>query len=403
MKKLTLFLVLALLCLTASASLADQTHLTTVVPSEHALTLSYSDGGQITVNGTTLTAGTSIAIERHKRVAIEFTPDLGYELETAAVSSDYGLSMQGNTIVIDRMVQDTFVHIVFCPITDFHILTFEANGGTGTMPDVSGIFTTYTLPECSFTAPEGMYFKAWSVNGTEYAPGTTIPLSFNLTIKAVWHRHTVVVDEAVEPTCTTSGLTAGEHCGTCGEVLIAQEIIPATGHEISIAQTVYELTEGTDISLDVTITCEHKDGVQLAGHSSNSAKASLTNGVLSAKDTGFATIHMTAMLPDGFGAEFTITVIVHSSLKMTLPANLTTIGPEAFLNGGAEEYILPNSCATIASKAFANSNVKLISIPTNVISIAPDAFEKCDVAFITSAGSEAEAFALEHGIPCLIQ
>lgn len=404
MKKLTLFLILTLLCLAASTALADQTHLTTIVPSEHVLALSYSEGGQITVNGTTLTADTSIAIERHKDVVIEFTPDLEYELETATVSCDYGLSMQGNTIVIDRMVQDTSVHIAFCPITDFHILTFNANGGTGSMPEVSGSFTTYTLPECGFTPPEGMLFKAWSVNGTEYAPGTTIQVSFNLTIKAVWHRHTVVIDEAVEPTCTTSGLTAGEHCSACDEILSAQEVIPPTGHAVSVAQTVYELKEGEVVPLEgVVITCGHEGAVQLVGVSANSAKAELMDGLIYAKDTGITDIQVVATLPDGFGSEFIITVVVHNDHKMTLPAKLVEIGPEAFFGGVAEEYILSNDCSVIGTKAFANSNVKLLYIPACVIHIAPDAFENCEVSFITSAESDTEAFALEHGFPCLIQ
>ena len=38
--------------------------------------------------------------------------------------------------------------------------------------------------------------------------------------------HTVVVDAAVAPTYTESGLTEGAHCSICGTVLIAQEIIP---------------------------------------------------------------------------------------------------------------------------------------------------------------------------------
>ncbi len=42
--------------------------------------------------------------------------------------------------------------------------------------------------------------------------------------------HTVVIDTAVAPTCTESGLTAGSHCDICGTVLIAQEVVPATGH-----------------------------------------------------------------------------------------------------------------------------------------------------------------------------
>ena len=38
--------------------------------------------------------------------------------------------------------------------------------------------------------------------------------------------HTVVVDAAVAPTYTESGLTEGAHCSICGTVLIAQVFIP---------------------------------------------------------------------------------------------------------------------------------------------------------------------------------
>ena len=67
--------------------------------------------------------------------------------------------------------------------------------------------------------------------------------------------HTVVVDEAVEPTCTETGLTEGSHCSVCGTVLVAQQVIPATGHTVVTdegkAPTCTEtgLTEGSHCSV----------------------------------------------------------------------------------------------------------------------------------------------------------
>ena len=43
--------------------------------------------------------------------------------------------------------------------------------------------------------------------------------------------HTEVIDQAVEATCTATGLTEGKHCSVCHEVIVAQNEIPATGHK----------------------------------------------------------------------------------------------------------------------------------------------------------------------------
>lgn len=44
------------------------------------------------------------------------------------------------------------------------------------------------------------------------------------------HAYIEEIDEGVLPTCTQTGLTQGTHCSACGEVIIAQETIPASEH-----------------------------------------------------------------------------------------------------------------------------------------------------------------------------
>ncbi len=55
--------------------------------------------------------------------------------------------------------------------------------------------------------------------------------------------HTEVVDEAVTPTCTATGLTVGSHCSVCGEVLTAQTVVDALGHNYEATITAPTCTE----------------------------------------------------------------------------------------------------------------------------------------------------------------
>ena len=68
-----------------------------------------------------------------------------------------------------------------------YTVRFNANGGGGTMADVTGVSGSYTLPVCGFTEPEGKQFKGWSTSADgSVISGTTYEVSSDTTFYAIW-------------------------------------------------------------------------------------------------------------------------------------------------------------------------------------------------------------------------
>lgn len=66
-------------------------------------------------------------------------------------------------------------------------VTFNPNEGLGEMGEKlvkAGI--EFELPDCTFTAPEGKEFKAWSVDGQEKEVGAKITINRNTEVKVIW-------------------------------------------------------------------------------------------------------------------------------------------------------------------------------------------------------------------------
>ena len=87
-----------------------------------------------------------------------------------------------------------------------YTVSFDANGGTGTMAAVTGVSAgAYTLPANGFTAPDGKRFVGWatSASGTATAAGEAITVSDNVTLYAIWEE--IPTSHPAKPTLGITG------------------------------------------------------------------------------------------------------------------------------------------------------------------------------------------------------
>ncbi len=125
---------------------------------------------------------------------------------------------------------------VAVPVTTYTV-RFSANGGAGTMADVTGVPAgAYTLPANGFTAPAGKQFKGWSTGATgAVIEGTTYNVTGDVTLYAIWedkpHTHTYSTGWSTDETTHWHECACGDkkdlaahvdankdhNCDTCGK------------------------------------------------------------------------------------------------------------------------------------------------------------------------------------------
>ena len=105
------------------------------------------------------------------------------------ISGDYeyiGMRSAGSAMYLTKIEITWSTDSEVPPVTTYTV-SFDANGGTGTMANVTTA-SPYTLPTCGFTAPDGKKFTGWKMAGddTLYAAGDAVVISADTAFTAQW-------------------------------------------------------------------------------------------------------------------------------------------------------------------------------------------------------------------------
>ena len=226
--------------------------------------------------------------------------------------------------------------------------------------------------------------------------------------------HTIVIDSAVEATCTKTGLTEGKHCSSCNEVILAQSERPKLEHTYS---------GDFDATCEICgftrkVDCNHSTMTVLPAKAATCTETGLTEGKLcSYCHTVFVEQEVIPTLEHDYNTAYSFDNSFHWYACKNCGTKKDNAEHKAADNGmcsvcempiGATEGIIYETSAdgtyamvvayngtakkiriadtynglpvtTINNKAFYN-NVKIVSviIPDSVTSIGDSAFYSCD-------------------------
>ncbi len=231
-----------------------------------------------------------------------------------------------------------------------------------------------------------------------YTAEFTAPLTtqiYTVILEAGGHKE--VIDPAVAPNCSNSGWTEGSHCGVCGQVLVAQQALPANGiHTYVNLECIYcgmvggtcgenlhwtfnKMTQKLTITGSGAMDDYEWEGAPWRDYLYEIKEAELPEGLthIGAYAFGNAWNMTDVNVPDsvrslGHGA-FCSTAIT----EITIPEGVTALPDSAFLTCALEEISLPSTLTEIGPHAFGGSALKDIAIPAAVVKIGEGAFAGC--------------------------
>ncbi|MDD4690466.1 MAG: hypothetical protein PHE51_12095 [Eubacteriales bacterium] len=154
---------------------------------------------------------------------------------------------------------------------DYFTMSYNSNGGSGTMADSTiTVGTSFILPECAFTPPEGMQFKCWKIGSdTTWEEPAGMPITFSdkqfdgQSIKAVWESkpeyNITVTKGTANPAKSADGTvdTLTADASPSGMVFDKWEVTGATVDDINRCSTTFIMTEGNVTATATYIIVHH--------------------------------------------------------------------------------------------------------------------------------------------------
>ena len=367
------------------------------------------------MNGGTIDVPTQA--KQGTKVQFTVTPADGYKIDEVLLSDSQN-TLEGNSETgsysFTMGTSNVLITVVF---KKGWAVTFDANGGTGTMKHVivaNG--TKYTIPECGFTGPNNQAFLGWSTSANgdvEYQPGDKVKINNNLTLYAIWEDYHLTLNPnyggGLDKNITVSFLNS-KYTLTSDDVPIREghtffgwsktstgDVEYETGDEITLTGnlTLYAIWDDTPSNYTLTykIIDESERKVELTGYSGNKprgtfyipATVTIDNTEYSVTSIGKKAfegcISLTSVtIPNGVtsigGNAFTN---CSGLTSINIPDGVTSIGQYAFNNcASLQSVIIPNSVTSIGSAVFSScASLQSVTIPNSVTSIGNYAFMSC--------------------------
>ena len=214
--------------------------------------------------------------------------------------------------------------------------------------------------------------------------------------------HVLVIDQGIEPTCTSMGKTDGIHCSACNKVLLAQKSIPKLDHtpgewivdrEATCVREGSRHTEceecGSVLKTETLEKLPHSyvdrvcENCGALDYSKGLEFKSNYNGTYTLEGIGTCSDEK-VIVPDTYNGKPVAEIgreAFSGCLQIThliLPDSIVKIGASAFENCSALcSVVFSDVTESIGMKAFANCSLQTLRIPDSVTSIEAGAFSDC--------------------------